>query len=167
MLKLTTLWYLFQKCKILNSIIWGHRQLGRKMTEITELFCWYLKKGLFHIIFFPLEVDMKKNYQIWVRLFVVFDYILTRACRWRKPLVRWYDLAKGQLISKGFFAILNSSKKRTKQFNFRYHSSKVEFLGSLFGRIGDTKIDNFLATVMLWHLRWIFLFVFLGELKTP
>ena len=117
MLKLTTLWYLVQKCKILNSIIWGHRQLGRKMTEITELFCWYLKKGLFHIIFFPLEVDMKKNYQIWVRLFVVFDYILTRACRRRKPLVRWYDLAKGQLISKGFFAILNSSKKRTKQFN--------------------------------------------------
>ena len=35
----------------------------------------------------------------------------------RKGRVLWLD-GKGQLISKGLFGILNSSKKQTKKFDF-------------------------------------------------
>ena len=38
---------------------------------------------------------------------------------------------KGQLISKCLFGVFNSSKKQTKQFNLRYHSSKVLCLEEL------------------------------------
>ena len=44
-------------------------------------------------------------------------------------------MLKGQLISKGLFGVFNSSKKnKQKQVNLRYHTSKVEFVCSVFGR---------------------------------
>ena len=44
---------------------------------------------------------------------------------------------KGQLITKCLFGVFNSNER--KQFELRYHSSKVEFFRSFFGRIEDTK----------------------------
>ena len=42
-----------------------------------------------------------------------------------------YDFSKGQLISKGLFGGLNSSKNERKQFELRHHSSKSNcFIGS-------------------------------------
>ena len=42
------------------------------------------------------------------------------------------ELGKGQLISKCLFGVLNSpnSKNERKQFDLRYHSSKVDFFFS-------------------------------------
>ena len=50
---------------------------------------------------------------------------------------------KGQLISKCLFGVFNSPKKERKQFNLGYHSSKVEFFWSFFGRIEDTVHSRF------------------------
>ena len=44
---------------------------------------------------------------------------------------------KGQLSSKCLFGVFNSPKKRKKQFDLRYHSSKVEFF---VGFLGELKI---------------------------
>ena len=42
--------------------------------------------------------------------------------------------AKGQLISKWFFGVVDFlQKKNRKQVDLRYHSSKVEFVRSFFG----------------------------------
>ena len=47
---------------------------------------------------------------------------------------------KGQLISKGLFAILNSCKKRTKKFDFTTMIPQVELVSFKFcGRLEDTK----------------------------
>ena len=51
-------------------------------------------------------------------------------------------VVKGQLILKVLFGVFNSpKKKRTKTIRLKYHSSKVEFFCSFFGRIEDTKKD--------------------------
>ena len=42
---------------------------------------------------------------------------------------------KGQLISKCLFGVFNSLKNERKQFDLRYHSSKVEFFGSFLGEL--------------------------------
>ena len=47
--------------------------------------------------------------------------------------------AKGQLIWKCLFGAFNSPKNEQKQFDLRYHSSKVKSFRSFFGRIEDTK----------------------------
>ena len=45
---------------------------------------------------------------------------------------------KGQLISKGLFSILNSSKKRTKKFNLTKYSGRLVFVHFL-EEFEDTK----------------------------
>ena len=52
-----------------------------------------------------------------------------------------YEQSKGQLISKGPFGILNSSKKRTKKINptTYYDTSGLIVFAPFFGRIEDTK----------------------------
>ena len=54
-------------------------------------------------------------------------------------------------------------KNERKQFNLRYHSSKVEFIRSFFGRIEDTKktfrnyltftTEPFLPWIVMWESR--------------
>ena len=48
-------------------------------------------------------------------------------------------IIKGQLISKCLFLSSILPKKEQKQFNLRYHSSKVEFFHLFFVGIEDTK----------------------------
>ena len=48
---------------------------------------------------------------------------------------------KGQLISKCFFGIFNSSKKRTKKFDLTTLIPQVELFLFVFGRIQNTKKD--------------------------
>ena len=50
-------------------------------------------------------------------------------------------LTKGQLISKCLFGVFNFFQNERKQVNLRFHSSKVEFVHSFFGRnIGLKKL---------------------------
>ena len=46
---------------------------------------------------------------------------------------------KGQLLSKGLFCDINSSKKRTKKFCLSRQGQKLKFSSSFPGRIEDTK----------------------------
>ena len=57
----------------------------------------------------------------------------------RKGRVLWLD-GKGQLISKGLFGILNSSKKTNKKIRLCYYdtSGRLVFIRFL-GEIEDTK----------------------------
>ena len=48
-------------------------------------------------------------------------------------------IAKGQLISKCLFCIINSPKKRTKKFDFTTMVPQVEQFLFVFGRNEDTK----------------------------
>ena len=51
-------------------------------------------------------------------------------------LVNWGIVTKGQLISKGLFGILNSSKKQTKKFDITTMVLQVDlFSFGFFGRI--------------------------------
>ena len=55
-----------------------------------------------------------------------------------KTQIGHQKLTKGQLISKCLFVVFNfSQKNERKQVALRYHSSKVEFFCSFFGRIED------------------------------
>ena len=63
------------------------------------------------------------HYSFYIRELYLFSCIIT---------------TKGQLVSKCLFYVFNSPKKRTKQFDLRYHSSKIELCCSFFGRIEDT-----------------------------
>ena len=45
----------------------------------------------------------------------------------------------GQLISECFWCLPFFTKNEQKQVNLRYHSGKVEFVRSFFGRIGGLK----------------------------
>ena len=50
------------------------------------------------------------------------------------------NVAKGQLISKCLFGVFNFfQKNEQKQVDLRFHSSKVEFLFSFFGRNAGLK----------------------------
>ena len=51
-----------------------------------------------------------------------------------------FKVAKGQLISKCLFGVSNFPKNEQKQFDLRYHSSKVEFFYSFF--LGELKIPK-------------------------
>ena len=53
--------------------------------------------------------------------------------------VKKINVNKSQLILKFLFGVFNFSPiNERKQFDLRYHSSKVKFFRSLFGRIEDT-----------------------------
>ena len=47
-------------------------------------------------------------------------------------------VSKGQLISKRKFSVVNSSEKRTKEFQFLPKPTRAKLSHSFFGRIEDT-----------------------------
>ena len=52
-------------------------------------------------------------------------------------------IAKGQLISKGLFGILNSPKKRRKEFNFITMIPQVDLFSFVFWRKSTTLKNHF------------------------
>ena len=54
-----------------------------------------------------------------------------------KQLTSLFILPKGQLISKGLFGILNSSKKRTKKFDLTTMILQLELFSFVFWKILD------------------------------
>ena len=60
----------------------------------------------------------------------------------RKGRVLWLD-GKGQLISKGLFGILNSSKKQMKKFNFATMIPQVDLFLFVFWKKWKTPKRHF------------------------
>ena len=78
-------------------------------------------------------VSMRKNFSL------TFEICMQR-CTKSHYNIKCLDVnPKGQIILKCLFGVLNSSKKRSKNFCPRKLGQKVEFSSSFFGRIEDIK----------------------------
>ena len=130
---------------------------------MSKLFFPRFVQCLYHLTYFELQISSIQNIRVHIFLPYIgnsiapnlfckeaISYLVYRLITldlYHKvilsfPIIVWFaffTFTKGQLISKCLFGAFNSPKNEQKQFDLRYHSSKVEFFVRFLGELKITK----------------------------